>query len=74
MNIGFFSREILRKPLYSYQEEIGEAILDSVFGNKGHTISVMLSRQMGKNQLSATIEAYLLSCMESGTIIKSAPT
>ncbi len=29
---------------------------------------------MGKNETSAIIEAYLLCCMESGTIIKAAPT
>jgi len=35
---------------------------------------VMMARQMGKNETSAIIEAYLLCCMESGTIIKAAPT
>jgi hypothetical protein len=29
---------------------------------------------MGKNQLSAAVEAYLLFAMESGTLIKAAPT
>jgi hypothetical protein len=34
----------------------------------------MMARQMGKNQLSAVLEAYLLFCMQQGSIIKAAPT
>src|SRR5579884_865926 len=74
LRLGWFAREVLDKPLYPYQESIGDAILDSVFHNKGLTFSVMLARQMGKNQLSAVLEAYLLSCMEEGAIVKAAPT
>jgi hypothetical protein len=73
-NIGWFATNIIGKPLYAYQEEIGNAILESVLNNRGLTITVMMARQMGKNEISAVIEAYLLACMESGTIIKVAPT
>ncbi len=36
--------------------------------------TVMMARQSGKNQLSAVIEAYLLTCFAEGTIVKAAPT
>jgi len=73
-NIGFFAREVLKRPLYPFQEEIGNAILNSVINNLGLTFTVMVSRQSGKNQTSAAIEAYLLSAYEEGTIVKCAPT
>ncbi|HZT99013.1 MAG TPA: hypothetical protein VFA10_05100 [Ktedonobacteraceae bacterium] len=72
--IGWFAREILHKPLYWYQELIGDAILASIRGGHGRTFTVMLARQMGKNQLSAVLEAYLLCMWEQGTIVKAAPT
>ncbi|HLI91858.1 MAG TPA: hypothetical protein VKV37_24435 [Ktedonobacteraceae bacterium] len=74
IDISWFAREILHKPLYVFQEEICNAILDSVLNGKGLTFTIMLARQSGKNQISAAIETYLLACMESGTIIKAAPT
>ncbi len=73
-NIGFFAREVLKRPLYPYQEIIGNRIIESVLNGEGLTFTVMMARQMGKNQLSAILECYLLSCMESGTIVKCAPT
>ncbi len=73
-DIGWFASTVLNKKLYPYQEEVGNAILDSILNNKGLTITVMFARQMGKNETSAIVEAYLLCCMESGTIIKAAPT
>src|SRR5256885_7636907 len=72
--IGTFARDVLGRPLYPYQELIGEAILDSILLRKGLTFTVMLARQMGKNQLSAVIEAYLLWHCEDGAIVKAAPT
>ena len=47
--------QMIGKKLYPYQIEIAEAILDSIFGKQGLTISVMLARQMGKNETSAII-------------------
>jgi hypothetical protein len=73
-NIEWYTREILKKPLYDYQIEIAEAILDSIFNKKGLTFTVMMARQMGKNETSAVIEAYLLLCHTEGIIIKAAPT
>jgi hypothetical protein len=72
--IGHFASTVLGKPLYPYQEAIGDAILDSVIEGRGEAFTCMMSRQSGKNQLSAVLEAYLLFAMESGTIIKAAPT
>jgi hypothetical protein len=73
-NIGFFAREVLKRPLYPYQEIVGNRILESVLNGEGLCFTVMFARQMGKNQLSAILEAYLLYCMESGTLVKAAPT
>jgi hypothetical protein len=73
-NIGWFASNVLHKNLYPYQEIIGNAIIESVLNNQGLTFSVMMARQMGKNETSAIIEAYLLCCMESGTMVKAAPT
>ncbi|MBE3560102.1 MAG: hypothetical protein IMW89_12880 [Ktedonobacteraceae bacterium] len=74
LSLGEFARSVLGAPLYPYQEAIGEAIIDSVSHGRGLTFSVMLARQMGKNQLSAVIEAYLLAYNREGTIVKAAPT
>ncbi len=74
MSIQYYTEEVLKRKLYPYQEEIAEAVLDSVFNHKGLTFSVLLARQMGKNETSAILESYLLTCIEEGTIIKSAPT
>ena len=64
----------LGRTFYPYQMKIAKAIVDSVLNHRGLTFSVLLARQMGKNEISALIEAYLLSCMEGGTIVKAAPT
>jgi hypothetical protein len=72
--IAWFATTVLGRQLYPYQEAVGEAIIDSVLRGLGATYTVMYARQMGKNETSAIIEAYLLFCMEQGTIVKAAPT
>ncbi len=72
--IARFARHVLDKPLYPYQCEVANAILDSIEGRHGRIITVMMSRQSGTNQLSAVLEAYLLMSMPQGTIVKAAPT
>jgi hypothetical protein len=72
--IANFAAKIIGKPLYPYQLDIAEAILISVEQQQGKIITVMSARQMGKNQLSAIIEAYLLHRYTEGTIVKAAPT
>lgn len=71
--IARFAR-LIGKPLYWYQIEIANAILDSIDNNDGHLFTVMMSRQSGKNQLSALLEAFLLVTRQRGNIIKAAPT
>jgi len=73
-DIGWFAANVVGKPLYPFQIEVGNAIVDSVLNNRGITFTVMMSRQSGKNQISSIVEVYLLSYMNSGNIIKSAPT
>jgi hypothetical protein len=72
--IGWFATTVLGRQLYPYQEQVGEAIIDSVLRGLGHTFTVMFARQMGKNETSAIIESYLLFCMDQGTLVKAAPT
>ena len=55
MNIADFASQVLGQPLYPYQLEVAEAILESVHGGHGRIISVMMARQSGKNRaLSGT--------------------
>ena len=62
--------------LRPYQQQVAKAILDSVLNKKGLTFSVEISRQGGKNELSAHIEVLLLTMFISkgGTAIKCSPT
>lgn len=47
-------------PLRPYQEAVRRAVLASVRERRGLTFSVMISRQGGKNELSAQLELLLL--------------
>src|SRR3954452_15410318 len=71
-----FCRHLLGRPLRDYQLAPARAILASVWGRHGETITVQLARQMGKNELSAALEAYLLAlhARRGGTLVKAAPT
>jgi hypothetical protein len=62
--------------LRPYQREVALAILDSVFGRKGHTFSVEIARQGGKNELSAQLELLLLTLYmaEPLNLVKCSPT
>ena len=62
--------------LRPYQQEVVRAVIDSVVYKKGLTFSVEISRQGGKNELSAHIEVLLLTLyvMKGGTSIKCSPT
>ncbi|HEY8285550.1 MAG TPA: hypothetical protein VIJ28_14290, partial [Chloroflexota bacterium] len=75
-DIAVFSETVLGRPLRPYQAEIAHAITDSILAGAGTTFSVMMARQMGKNELSAHVEAYLLNLhrRSGGTLIKAAPT
>lgn len=43
------------------KKEVALAVLDSAFSRKGYTFSVEISRQGGKNELSAQLELLLLT-------------
>lgn len=64
------------RPLRPYQSEVARAIAESVRAGHGDVISVMMARQMGKNQTSAALEHYLLTLYSErgGQIVKAAPT
>ncbi len=64
------------RPLRPYQVEAARAVVESMRAGRGDVISVMMARQMGKNQLSAALELYLLNLFagKGGQIVKTAPT
>jgi hypothetical protein len=75
-DIRLFSRLVVGRPLRGYQLEPAQAILDSVLKGRGLSFAVVFSRQAGKNELSAQLEAYLLNLFrrKGGFIVKAAPT
>jgi hypothetical protein len=75
-DISRFSRDVLEHPLRSYQLEPARAILRSILEGRGDSFVVMMSRQAGKNELSAQLEAYLLNLYryKGGQIVKASPT
>ncbi len=62
--------------LRPYQQEVARAVLASIEGNLGLTITVEIARQGGKNELSAHLEVLLLTMFISrgGSGIKCSPT
>lgn len=62
--------------LRSYQVAAGRAIIDSVLNRRGRTITVVMARQAGKNELSAQIELYLMLRHHRLSVdaVKCAPT
>ena len=62
--------------LRPYQAAAGAAIVDSVHNRRGLTISVVMARQAGKNELSAQVELFLLlqHLRDSVDAVKAAPT
>jgi hypothetical protein len=62
--------------LRRYQQEAGEAIVQSVRQGRGDSLVVMLPRQSGKNELQAQVEAFLLYLYHriGGDIVKVSPT
>ena len=62
--------------LRPYQRQIAEAVIHSVRHRQGLTFSVMIARQGGKNEISARVEAHLLTAFSQagGAAVKAAPT
>src|SRR5438093_808831 len=75
-DIRSFSRHVIGTPLRPYQLEPAQAILHSILNHQGLTFTVMMSRQAGKNELSAQLEAFLLLRFQRSqtTIVKAAPS
>ena len=75
-DIAHFSRVLVGRPLRSYQLAVARPVLASVRKRQGAVFTVEMARQMGKNELSAHLEAYLLYRYQrrGGAIVKCAPT
>src|SRR3990172_5204281 len=69
-----YHKEVIR--LRPYQAEAARAVLADVRSARGSTFTVMMSRQAGKNELSAWLEKVLLTLhiASGGTGVKCAPT
>ncbi len=63
-------------PLRPYQLAVARAVLTSIRQRQGLTFTVEVSRQGGKNELSAQLEMLLLTMhmISGGDIIKGSPT
>lgn len=63
-------------PLRPYQAQVARAVLESVRAGAGLSFSVMVSRQGGKNELSAQLELALLlrNRLRNVDAVKTAPT
>jgi hypothetical protein len=74
--VGRFARYLLGRELRPYQAEVAAAIVRAVRAHGGRTLTVQMARQMGKNELSAVVECYLLTLhmRRGGTLVKAAPT
>ncbi len=62
--------------LYPYQQEIFDAVRDSILNSRGMVFSVEIARQGGKNEVSAWLEAALLAHFSDLplNVVKCAPT
>lgn len=74
-DIERFARVLLGRELREYQVAPLRAILASIVGRQGRTVTVQYARQMGKNELSAVLECYLLTLCagRGGSLVKGAP-
>lgn len=75
-SMGLFSRDIVGVPLYAYQEEWADYILEVVNDRRTEIIVVEQPRQSGKNETSAQVETAILATngQRGGNIVKTAPT
>jgi hypothetical protein len=75
-DVEAFGAAVLGMPLRPYQAEVARAVMASIADERGDGLTVLMPRQSGKNQLSAHLEAYLLTrCQRrGGSLVKFAPT
>src|SRR3990172_7813281 len=55
--------------LRSYQCAPGRAIVESALNRRGLTLTVVMARQAGKNELSAHLELFLLSAEPAANVV-----
>lgn len=75
--IGLFSRFVLRRPLYAYQQPVARAIIDSILHQRGLEFVVIFPRQSGKNEVQSHLQAYLLFLFQriaGAQIVIASPT
>jgi hypothetical protein len=66
-DVEAFGAAVLGMPLWPYQAEVARSVLASMTEGRGESLTVLMPRQSGKNQLSAHLEAYLLTrCQRRG--------
>jgi hypothetical protein len=51
-DVEAFGSAVLGMPLRPYQAEVARAVLASIAEGRGHSLTVLMPRQSGKNQLS----------------------
>ncbi len=75
-DIALFSRDVIGTPLYAYQAEWANYVLEVVGQRRNETIVVEMPRQSGKNEASAQMEVAMLARygQRGGDIVKAAPT
>jgi hypothetical protein len=75
-DIYLFSRDVIGVPLYEYQAEWAQYIMDVIASKRNETITVEMSRQSGKNQGGAVTEVALLArfALQDRSIVKTSPT
>ena len=75
-DIGAASRDLMQFPLYRYQTLWANYILEVIRERRTEIVVVEMSRQSGKNETSAQIEALTLATYgrSGGSIVKTAPT
>ncbi|MCC6192205.1 MAG: hypothetical protein IT318_24505, partial [Anaerolineales bacterium] len=76
-DVYWFSRLVIRRPLYRYQLAAARAIVASILNQRGLEFAVMFPRQSGKNETQSQVEAYLLNLFQrraGAQIVKAQPT
>lgn len=75
-SMGLFSRNVVGLPLYRYEVEWADLVLDVVSEQRTETIVIEMPRQSGKNETSAQVETAILAkfARRGGNIVKTAPT
>lgn len=76
-DVYWFSRLVIRRPLYNYQLGPARAIVGSIIHRQGLEFAVMFPRQSGKNETQSQVEAYLLNLFQrvpGAQIVKAQPT